>query len=1380
MNGLTLKNALFRNFGIVLFALTQPAIAQVIPDATLPNPSIVDVQGTRSRIIQGTEVNGNLFHSFREFSIPTGGSVLFDNATGIRNIFTRVTGGTVSSIDGLIEANGTANLFLLNPSGILFGANARLNIGGSFAASTGNRFEFDKGEYSATNPQAPPLLTISAPIGLGIPRVGSTIVNQGQLTVPGGFTLQADQLQIDGQINAGNDLVLRSNNSISSNAQFNTGGDFWIEDFNGGLGTLSSSGGSRIRSLGDVSFGRYQGASLQILAGGSVNIPNGIQIDTSGNRSVEDLTLSDGTNFTIDSRIEPSIDVRAGVKPEALNLSGNATPTRADIQIGRISIADSFGNPRIGNMVITNQFEPNLALPGDINLSGGISAIAVFTNGLNLAIDSRNQVNFNDSLLGFSIYENGGNTKILAQGDVYVPYIDTMSSFKNGGNITIEAGGTINLPEGVNTAGQQDSGNVQLSATGDIKLGSIQTVSGFGSAGSVQINSRGGAINAGTVSAFADLFGRNGNSVTLNAAGDITVQNIGTSGGFAGNSSGDIQITSQNGSIYLTDGTLFSAKFGSGTSGDIRLNAGQNVEINQGDVISSIIFGSGGKAGDLSIEAENSIFLNQTALSSSTGLESLAISRGYGLRQLSFGESSFYPGFGDAGNIRLNAGQNIVGRDSAVYSTVVNTSVGNAGRLEMTAGNTVIWQRNPERFGYPGLYAFSRGQGNAGDITIDANSLSLFGAGIETGLSFQSIGELGNITIKLRDNLLMDGGADWYSLVSTQVKPSGFPVEALGAKGNIIINAGSLTLRNRGEISAGVGDINPYSFPTPILAKGDAGNIDLKIQGDISLDTSSISSQVFANGSGNAGRIDIDARSLLMRLSTIASGTEGEGSANTIQVTARDAIDLNLSDITSAVQPDAIGRGRDIILTAPSIRLANGAQINTLTSGFGDAGNVFVNADQVLIEGVNLTGYPFLLLRVSSDFSQTVSTTAPAFVGGTQSGIFSSTNTSASGGNISINARSLTVREGAEIDAITADPVRNLNNGQGGVIQINTNQLNLLEGGRLSVSTGSRGAAGTIQLNANQIQIAGDDPFYLARLEKFQQGEIDFYGKARRGSQSVSGIFASTSSDSSGAGGNIAIDTRDLKVSNNGRISVDSQGTGDGGRIRIDAGNVLLDRGNLVAKTQSGEGGNILLTVQDLLRLRRGSQISATANGTGSGGNIDITANGFILAASTENSDITANAVRGRGGNIQITTQGILGISPSAALTGLSDITASSEFGLDGTVKLTTLQPEPREQVQELPERVDTSNQIAQTCSPRSRANSFVVTGKGGLPPDPTEAVNATEVWKNSGTAIAISAPESIAIIEATHWIRNSDGAIALVAGKPVQSTVPTCEGVKP
>jgi filamentous hemagglutinin family protein len=131
-----------------------------------------------------------LFHSFQQFSIPTGGVAWFNNPAQIQNILTRVTGNSISTIDGLLKANGTANLFLLNPNGIIFGANARLQIGGSFFASTASSFKFSDGsEFSATQPQVPPLLTINVPLGLQYGRAIGDIQQAGNLTVPDGQSL---------------------------------------------------------------------------------------------------------------------------------------------------------------------------------------------------------------------------------------------------------------------------------------------------------------------------------------------------------------------------------------------------------------------------------------------------------------------------------------------------------------------------------------------------------------------------------------------------------------------------------------------------------------------------------------------------------------------------------------------------------------------------------------------------------------------------------------------------------------------------------------------------------------------------------------------------------------------------------------------------------------------------------------------------------------------------------------------------------------------------------------------------------------------------------------------------------------------------------------
>nr|OEJ76461.1 filamentous hemagglutinin [Desertifilum tharense IPPAS B-1220] len=146
------------------------AQAQIIPDGSL-NTTVIP-NGDRFTILNGTSAGNNLFHSFQQFSVPTGGAATFDlvNTPNISTIFSRVTGGSLSQIDGLIEtrnSNQPVSLFLLNPNGILFGPNARVNLSGSFVATTAESVIFADGMKWQTNPTAaPPLLTISVPVGL--------------------------------------------------------------------------------------------------------------------------------------------------------------------------------------------------------------------------------------------------------------------------------------------------------------------------------------------------------------------------------------------------------------------------------------------------------------------------------------------------------------------------------------------------------------------------------------------------------------------------------------------------------------------------------------------------------------------------------------------------------------------------------------------------------------------------------------------------------------------------------------------------------------------------------------------------------------------------------------------------------------------------------------------------------------------------------------------------------------------------------------------------------------------------------------------------------------------------------------------------------------
>ena len=106
---------------------TIAAQAQIIPDGSLPT----NVQQLEEimKINGGERAGDNLFHSFEEFSIPEGMEAIFENALDVENIFTRITGGEVSNLDGLLKTQGGANLFLINPNGVVFGENVQLDIG---------------------------------------------------------------------------------------------------------------------------------------------------------------------------------------------------------------------------------------------------------------------------------------------------------------------------------------------------------------------------------------------------------------------------------------------------------------------------------------------------------------------------------------------------------------------------------------------------------------------------------------------------------------------------------------------------------------------------------------------------------------------------------------------------------------------------------------------------------------------------------------------------------------------------------------------------------------------------------------------------------------------------------------------------------------------------------------------------------------------------------------------------------------------------------------------------------------------------------------------------------------------------------------------------
>ncbi len=494
-------------------------------------------------------------------------------------------------------------------------------------------------------------------------------------------------------------------------------------------------------------------------------------------------------------------------------------------------------------------------------------------------------------------------------------------------------------------------------------------------------------------------------------------------------------------------------------------------------------------------------------------------------------------------------------------------------------------------------------------------------------------------------------------------------------------------------------------------------------------------------GEGRGGNITLQTGELRMRnAAQIEANADGNGTGGTIAIRAN-TIDLGglvqlidglkASGIFARVNPDATGDGGDITLWTNQLRILEGAQIGLETFGQGNAGTLTVNATDIELAGIGRspTGTPFLVRGVPLPSALSA---------------FTLPGSSGRGGAIAINTQRLTLRDGAVIQATTQSQ------GDAGNIRVTASESVLLDGTAVglfaptSLLTFSGGIPGT--------------PF-----------------------------VGQPGSPATGRGGNLTLNTPLLTVQNGALIATGSNNPSRdvvAGNVQITADQMrLLNLANLQASTNSGNGGNVSLQVNQLLLLRSGSNLSTsagTAQQGGNGGNMVLNAR-LIAAVANEDSNIQADAFRGRGGNIDIITDGIFGIQFRASATDFSDITASSRFGLQGNVSINGVDIDPSQGLAELPANiVDAASQIARACPGASGSiaaqegdrNAFFITGRGGLPADPTQTLNTTPnvAWVTVPSQIAsakVEPPDPLAAdempMEAEGWAIDPNGIVRLL-----------------
>lgn len=848
-------------------------LAQVTSDGTLNTQ--VGANGNTFDITGGSPVGTNVFHSFGSFSVPPGGSANFTDVAGFTNIFGRVTGGTPSDIQGTIRAVGSANLFLINPSGIIFGSNARLDIGGSFVGTTATAIRFPGGgEFSMTSPVDPNNSVLAVnPSALFFNQTPSgAIVNQSIAPNSTDPNLK-DGLRVpDGQnlFLVGGDVRLENGGTVRA-----LGGR--IE-----LGGLAGTGEVKIEELitgsnpqlnfpnvgltfpdgvtrANVSLTNGAIVDVVALGGGDIAI-NAQNIDVSG-----DSFVCAGLGATASSCGTPSTNFGSS-NPKAGNILIDATGV---VNVRQSRIENNVNPGATGNSdnifdVIasgnfSNLFGSILISTGSLSIVDGASvSTSTFGNGNAglVFVDASDSVSVSgyigeqrsriaSSVVNGAVGDAGGiliRTGSLSLTD-YSLLTSSTAGTGNAGAVVVEADGAVSLVNDSVIFNNVEAGGKGASGLIDITAESLSLLNGSqmqtlarnvetGSAGSVKINVR----DTVTISGVGNpAFGNQGEALP-----SAIFSSVGS--GVSGNA-GNIEISTRV--LSLSDrGKIDTSLGGFGTAGSIFIKATDSISLANNARIETVIQQGARESRGSSSPFAGNIF---GALSGRGGDVTGTILISTGSLSLTDGSvlNTSTLGDGNAGAIAVAARNDVTLKGGVIASLVGQDAIGNAGAILMEVGSLSIASTSTNA---AGLTTETNGRGDAGLIYVVAdNDISIRGEenGNEVGISTEvaqgsaSIG--GAILLGARSLFLRDGAK-----VSVDNQGS-------GVAGDIIISTREdIILRDQSTIRA-------------LSASGQGGNIFLT-SGDflVLVSGSQVSTEAGRGiGSGNGGNVFVDTRYII-------------------------------------------------------------------------------------------------------------------------------------------------------------------------------------------------------------------------------------------------------------------------------------------------------------------------------------------------------------------------------------------------------------------------------------------------------------------------------------------------------------------------------------
>ncbi|MGK7879494.1 MAG: filamentous hemagglutinin N-terminal domain-containing protein [Crocosphaera sp.] len=656
---------------------------EVSADNSLKIPTEVKNQGDQIVITGGVTEGNNLFHSFSTFSVPNDIEVQFNNHSSIVNIISRVTGTSLSNLEGNLKANGIANLILINPNGIRFGPNFEINIGGSFLASSAESVIFENGsEFSATNPQTSTLLTMSVPVGLQFGSNPGSITNEAtQLGVNPGNTIALVGGKIDfpgGNITVENGRI--EIGSVGSNSQ--------VQLISTNLGfELGYQGVENFQNISLFKNALIQGNSSDVqLQGQTITLSQGavIRSEAQNSQSGGDITIRAAESLkVIGDTLEGTRDsfiTSPQLNPRGTGNSGNVfiETKRLLVQEGGLISAVTLGEGQGGRLEIKASESVEI-------VGSGFSAPSLLTTSTG-GQGNGGEINISTKRL---VLQEGG--QIIAV---------TTSNDGQGGTIIIDASELVEVGGGDGVIRQNQERNIPSrisTESGFTDLG----LAGFAPAGNVDINT---------------------NQLIITNGGIIS------SGSLGSGNAGNVDITAN--SIFLDNqGIITASSEGTGNAGNLTINTDQLTLNNRSEVaVRSIGTGQGGNlilnARSVSLDEKSQLTATSEALD-----PEIARELGFDPELLELDKA-----LANAGSLSINTDDLMVNNDSEV--TVSSFGLGDAGDINIQARDILL--------DHGSRLLAETASGEGGNISLDVDRFLSLRRGSSISTTAGRAGGLGN------------------------------------------------------------------------------------------------------------------------------------------------------------------------------------------------------------------------------------------------------------------------------------------------------------------------------------------------------------------------------------------------------------------------------------------------------------------------------------------------------------------------------------------------------------------------------------------------------------------------------------------------------------